>query len=457
MTNDTLFVPRPYQVEATQFAIQHGRVILGDVMGLGKTGQALLAREYFKPRTTLVIAGRNAQLVWKRQPARWGLNAPTRIRGTPEKRRQLWAGDLSYVTCTIETLRRDFALVPKVWDLIIVDEAHKLANRKAGNYKALKALRSRWMLLLTGSPFRKAIWNIWALLNILDPRTWSSYWSFINRFCHVQRGVFGMEIIGIKDMKGLRLALSNYLIRRSKKQVRPDMPPKRRDYWDVELTSTQAKLYNKLVEDMILEVDSIDGASIIASPSIMVNQLRLRQLLVTPKLLDPSFEDGAAIDELVERLAETNDHHMVIFTPFKEAIPFIEARLRSEGYNAIIKLHGGISLNQLEKRLAEFTSTQGIAICTIKFAESFDLVPATWAVFLGYEWVPDDNFQAEDRLHRGEITDPIDIWYIRHSGTVDEDQLKVLNERVKMVNDVFGRKDEYLKLLRDRLVPQNSS
>jgi hypothetical protein len=83
------------------------------------------------------------------------------------------------------------------------------------------------------------------------------------------------------------------------------------------------------------------------------------------------------------------------------------------------------------QRVAHFREVRGIALCSIRYAESFDLTPATWGVFVGYEWDAWDNLQAEDRLHRGEITDPINLYYIRHNHGVDSElMLPALDTKV---------------------------
>jgi SNF2 family DNA or RNA helicase len=198
------------------------------------------------------------------------------------------------------------------------------------------------------------------------------------------------------------------------------MPPKIRDLDSnvLQMSGGQRRLYNSLVEESMAELPT---EGLIATPSILAKLQRLRQVLATPKLLDSALEDGAGIDRIVEMLDEASDQHMVIFCPFVRAQEFIRARLENEGYKDIITLHGGLSAEELGAKINYFRLRRGICICSTKYAESFDLIPATWAVCLGFEWDCYDNIQAEDRLHRGDISESVSIYYLRHEGAIDSE------------------------------------
>jgi SNF2 family DNA or RNA helicase len=424
--------PWPSQTEAAEWAVKvaKGRAIIADEMGLGKTGEVYLSwRALDCPTPCIIIAGVNAQVAWIRQAHDWGVPAPIRIYGTAAQRRQLWINHgTNFVIITRESLRNDIAsgwCNPTLYRCVISDEAHKDSNRKTKNFRQLKAFTrgAHYIFLATGSGMRKGPPGLWGLLNCITPSKYSSYWRFVEQYCIVDKeGIFGWEIIGTKDEQLFKSDMHNVMIARTKKDVRPQMPQKIRDLNSnvLQLQPAQLKLYNKIATDMMV---ALPTQGILTAQNVLTQLLRLRQILVTPKILDPDLEYGSAIERLIELLDDSSDQHMVVFSPFTAALPHIRSRLVQGGFDprTIIQLSGGLSFTELMQRVTHFREVRGIALCSIRYAESFDLTPATWGVFLGYEWDAWDNLQAEDRLHRGEITDPINIYYLRHNGGVDSE------------------------------------
>jgi len=452
--------PRPYQQEFVDWFIKEAqsRAINADEMGLGKTCEAYLAwRALGYPMPCLILAGVNAQVTWAAQAKDWGCPAPNRIRGTPAERAHQWSKyGKGLTTTTREALKRDIksgVVKPEQFKFVIVDEAHKDSNRKVGNWRLIKSLfgNSTKGMLLSGSASRRGNQNLWGLLHVVRPWQYKSFYQFIDKYCEIDKeGPFGWEILGPKNEEGLQRELAKIMIRRTKKLVRPDMPPKTRDLDSNVLVMTpgQQELYRNISEDAVAE---LAAGGYITAPNLLAKILRLRQVLVTPKLLDPNAEDGAGIDRVVEMLDEADDKHMCIFSPFAAALPHVQKRLVAEGHDpgSIIQLSGGLSVEELVRRIDVFRARRGICICSIRYAESFDLIPATWGVFLGYEWDAWDNLQAEDRLHRGEIVDPVTLYYISHSGGIDRElMLGALDTKVNNVMQVLGNMERVRQMLK---------
>lgn len=435
--------PWPHQLEFVDWAtkVARGRLLCADDMGLGKTGSVYLAwKQLGFPTPCIILAGVNAQMAWINQAKDWGCRPPMRIYGSAAQRNALWSkqNSSSFVIVTRESLRNDIftGLVdPHIFRCVISDEAHKDSNRKTKNFKQLKSLAfgATYVFLTSGSAMRKGPPGIWGLLNILSRSRYPSYWKFVDQYCIVDReGDYGWEIIGTKDEAKFKADMARIMIARTKKEVRPNMPPKVRDLDSnvLQMSLPQRRLYSKLARDMMAELPS---NGVLVAQNVLTQIIRLRQVLLCPKILDPEFEYGASIERLVELLDDATDQHMVVFSPFTSALPFIRRRLIEAGFadRSIIQLSGGLSFTELMQRVAHFREVRGIALCSIRYAESFDLTPATWGVFVGYEWDAWDNLQAEDRLHRGEITDPISLYYIRHEYGVDSElMLPALDTKV---------------------------
>lgn len=424
----------PYQEEACQAIVDprqcsiQGRKVEGDEMGMGKTGinfEAWKRLSQGHPNQgfgavvgpALLIAGNNALYTWWRLAPHWRAPRPARIEGTAQDRAKMWAryahNKDAFVCCTREVFLRDWnaGVVPKRWQIIFTDEAHKHNNRKTKIFQALKQVESTWMIINTGSPMKRGTENLWALLNLINPRRWTSYWRFVETYCHVVKNSFGAyEILGPKSDGRLQKDVAFDFIRRDKKLLK--LPGKTRSKAEVEMSPFQYRVYTELVEQSMAE---LEGALTVA-PTVLAKITRIRQLLTTPKLLDPSAEYGAAVEDLILRLEESDDKHWCIYTGFAKALPILKQRLIEEGYpeEGIVILRGGMKTEELDEALHRFRRTRGIALCSILFAESFDLVPSKWGYFLGPQWDAEENYQAEDRQYRVTTTEPVHFFYAYH-------------------------------------------
>ena len=444
---------RPYQVDGCEFLIQNRRVVLADEMGLGKTLQVLAAIKKLEliQKHILVVCSGSSLYVWKKEIVKWLPELPfTMVVGNAAKRHSIWKDPpLGMVACTFGVLRQDVTVMPKFWHLLIADEAHNLHNRKTKSFKAFKLLRSTYLFLVTGSPVKRGPESLWTFLHLIDRKMFSSYWRFVNAFCMMIDGPFGKENLGPKNITTLKeVVLKGRLIRRRKGDVAPEIPPKIRQLLPVEPTPLQARIHRQLAEEMVATLPSGD---LLVAPSVLAKLVRLRQLLVTPKLIAPELEDGAGLNIIMEHMREIEEHpHIVIFTPFAKAIPFIVNRIEKEKLGPTVVLKGGMKPVDQEKALLKFACLRCIAVCSIKYAISFDLDTAHTGYFLGYEWEPLENYHAEDRLHRITTVAPsVNIYYVQLVNTIDEYVLEVLNGKQVNVNKVL----KHVEQLRELLAP----
>jgi hypothetical protein len=403
----------------------------------------------------LLIARPNTQSVWLNHAPLCGIQVPHIVSGTPAQRKKEWAevDQYSFMCCTLETLRNDLKskIAPKKWGFVFVEEAHKIINRKIPSFKTVRDLRPQHIILITGSPMRRGFQDLFSLLYICNRQQFPSYWRFISTFGYTQKNEWGaFKLLGLKEDRALSRVIAPYYLRREKKDVAKELPPKTR-ILDIKLTPTklQQKLYDDLRDEMIAE---LSHGQLIVTPTVLAKIVRLRQVLVTPKLLDGSFPEwGASLDYLGELLEDTDDHHFVVFTPFAHAIPIISLYLQEVkkfSGDQIFALHGGLRAEEVNERISSFRDTRGVMLCVISYAESFDLDSASWAYFNGFNWSVIENIQAEDRLHRLTTTRPVTLYYPSHKNCIDEDVLSTLNGNASEVLKVFKSAEVLRNLLK---------
>jgi SNF2 family DNA or RNA helicase len=420
--------PYPYQEAGIDF-LSRGRAILGDDVGLGKTVQALLAAQKLDAFPTLVVAPKAATGVWIDEVEKWlGMKAATYL---GPKRRLRWDDPIVITNYAVfpEILNR------RAWRLTIWDEAHKFRNGRIGGrngtrpqlFKYARSDRAQYAFFLTGSPVVNEADDLWPLLHLIDPKRWKSYWKYVDAYMFKDNNGFGWKIHGVKDAPGLRRDIAPYFLRRTKTspEVSLQLPPKTRQAWHIEMTPAQRRNYNSLVNEMLLDLP--DGG-LLAVPSKIALLTRLRQLLVSPHLIMPGGEPGAAFTALRD-LFEESPHDAVIFTPFAEATEPLAGFLSKVGQSYIIT--GKLTPKELTQTVRQFQTDKinraKILIVTVGMGTSWAATAASTCYFLGYDWAPAINEQAEGRLHRHGQVNPVLARYLVHRGTVDEHVMDILN------------------------------
>lgn len=386
-------------------------------MGLGKTLSSLAAG-YQRGLTnrTIVTCSGSALSVWPKEVKKWFPELTGNVvvvEGTKPQRRKLWDkyGKQEHVilVCTYGVYLADHQYIPEDFDLHIADEAHKARNHKSKTYYALQEIRAEDVYLLTGTPAPKGVQHMFGYLHWLYPKKFRSYWGFLNKYCVIEEGPFGKEIIGSMNMVEFKQILSTIMIRRKKSS---NMPKKRRHIMEVEMTAEEARIYKQIDEKQIYNRE--DGTYLL-TPSAMSARLRCRQLFICPQLLDPALKAGSGLDAILEHADDNELNHFVIFTPFPAAFPFLRQRIWERLQVSAHELRGGMDSVTVAKTIEDWTNApKGIVLVSIKFATSFELTKASTGYMLGYEWDPDDNYQAEDRLHRMGITEDVNIYYVMH-------------------------------------------
>ena len=457
---------RVYQQEGAYSLFHQQRMILGDEMGIGKTVQAIQAMRTLYTvnslNSALIVCPGSALYVWKNELEKWWPEFADRftiVDGNQDKRDKFWhhpdtTNRRNFGICTYDVLKADYkrGVAMMHWHLVIMDEAHKFRNRKTQNFKTVKKLNSVYAFLLTGTPASKGPQDIWPLLNVVAPRVWTSYWGFLNEYCQTSQGLWGgLEIIGTKNMDQLKEKVKPYFLRRTKKEVLPELPPKTRQMLPVDMSPQQARVYEKLRDEMVVDLKELlnhqDSEDPVIVSDVLAKVTRLRQLLCCPKLLDENLGYGGALQTISDILEDMDDRHCVIFTPFPSVYNYIMEYLANKEIATVYTLKGGMSLKEFTWNIELFKSNRGIMLASIEHAQGYSLETASTAYFLGYSWNPDSNYQAEDRLHRLTSKNAVNVYYLQHRGTIDDRVLEVLNQKQTNVDAFLKSPTGYKDLL----------
>lgn len=459
---------RPYQAEGVKQMEPHGRWMMCDDMGLGKTVSCIVSalqkeEQLATPSRTrmLVLCGTNAMGVWQQEFDKWAGIRTMIYAGTPTKRKKLWKqfddelgspGSARVVITTYAMLKE----LPKGWLAMFCDEYHQfgIMNHKTATYQLVEAHAPyvNFLYLMTGTPIRQGVIDLYGPLHLVAPNVFTNYWAFVNKYCICTQTPFGKQIErNPRNIPEFREFLRKFMVRRLKSEVLKDLPGKQRNAVPLTMTPKQAQAYKQLSEEMVFVGDDEE---VVAAPNQMTTDLRLRQLLCCPRLLGID-DDGAGLAYLSEVCPDMlrAGRPIVVFTPFRQAVPIIADVVRGWGLGTkIYQLMGAMTPAAFADQWQSFQkpdTKNKVMICVIKSSSSFHATEAADCYFLGYEWDFNLNVQAEDRLCRLGQNNFVNCNYFVHDGdTIDENVKTRLNEKQLASDFIIGSEKQFREIMR---------
>jgi superfamily II DNA or RNA helicase len=434
---DLANVLRPYQqhgVAWLAFLRRNGfGGILADEMGLGKTAQVLALLQSQSAAPSLVVCPTSLVHNWVAEAAKFtpklrvltlhGPDRHARFAGIPQH-------DL--VVTSYALIRRDAEQYRDLeFDTVILDEAQHIKNRATQNAQAVKAVRSRHRLVLTGTPLENSVLDLWSIFDFLMPGYLGAAKDFHERY--------EVPIARDRDEAAqARLArrVRPFLLRRLKREVAADLPAKLEQISLCDLTAEQAAVYRQLLDAGRREVLDAVGAQGLAKSRMVVltTLLRLRQACCDLRLLNlpgvpPEGASGKLelFGELLEEILD-GGHRALVFSQFTTMLALLRERLAGDGV-AFCYLDGATTDRAGVVRHFQTRADVPVFLISLKAGGTgLNLTAADTVVHFDPWWNPAVEAQATDRAHRIGQTRVVTSYKLISRGTVEEKILR-LQER----------------------------
>jgi SNF2 family DNA or RNA helicase len=421
---------------------------LNDGMGLGKTLQALAilrarAAFYGKGTPCLVICPNSAKWVWEEHIQKYTDLTCAVIDGTARERRVLIDSDVHVIIINFEALRLHPELANYEWETLIVDEYHRLKNPSAQVTKCFMKIQAEWVLPMSGTPILNRPEEAWVMLNRLWPDRYPSYWSFCQNLFIRSNGKSGF-LVGYKPdaMRRLRSRVQKCSVRRRKDQVLKDLPielpPIDRM---VDLLPEQRRLYNRILEDGMLELANGESKSIMHFQSLY---LRLRQACFSPELYDGPPR-SAKINELKEVIEEIVDNRQKVLlgSQWSKATRIMQRELAH--FNPAY-VDGSVKGRDRRAQQDKFNLDPSchLYIGTIGAnREAISLGAATWVIFVDEEWSPLGNEQFIARSAAGGLrgvgAESVQVMRLYARNTVEREVAETLRAKKSVFNLMYEK------------------
>jgi SNF2 family DNA or RNA helicase len=430
------------------FAACRGRAILGDDMGLGKTVQTLaaveiLARERGIGRV-LVVAPASVKYQWEGEIRKFTDRPVQVIEGGPRARRAAYARPTFYRLVNYEQVTRDLDAL-NAWnaDLIVLDEAQRIKNWEAKTSRAVKKLRSRYALVLTGTPLENKLEELYSIVQFVDDRRLGPAFQFL----HDHRIEDGKgNLTGYRNLSAVREKLSPIFLRRTRAEVLGQLPERTDSTVYVEMTEAQRGPYDeqKLALARLLSkrlLTDLDRKRILACLANM------RMLCDSTFLFDKQTNVSPKLDEFAELIGELlaePDHKAVVFSQWElmqQKTMEVLDRL-GLGY---VQLYGKVPGRERRVRMEQFRDDPAcrVFLSTDAGGTGLNLQSADTVINLEVPWNPAVLEQRIARVHRLGQSKPVRVVNLVTRGSIEERVLRVADQKRSLFASVFeGESDE---------------
>lgn len=463
-----------YQREGVKAFLESGRLLLADDMGLGKTTQAIAAcHALFATKRidrALFVVPAALRRQWKREwDATTTATSLVVVEGSPEERARIYdRTKRGALVMGYEQLLRDLAHV-KAFDpeMFVLDEAQRVKNWATKSALCVAELRSRYRLVLTGTPMENRIDELGALVDLVDDVALEPKWRLVAEHLGPGESAHGAVL---KDLGRLRGRLARVLLRRVRRDVLSDLPPRTDTRVPVELTAEQRAEHDEL----LLPISQLFAAasrrglgpgeskrllSLLAAQRMIGNGLaqvrfdetwpRIERLSPTDDVLAGLFSPKlGAFRALVERVVVEQSRKAVVFSQFRDMLTLASWAVRD-----VLAAHG--------LRAAFFTGKEGPRArdeavrdladdpsLAILFASDAGFVglnlqrSATVCINLELPWNPAVLEQRIGRIYRLGQTQPIDVFNLVAEDGIEGKIAALVEKKRAVFSAIFDETSE---------------
>ncbi|BFT70656.1 MULTISPECIES: DEAD/DEAH box helicase [Paenibacillus] len=453
--------PMAHQIDTAKRVLNEmrGRAILADEVGLGKTIEAgLILKEYMirgLVRKTLILVPASLVLQWVRE-----LNTKFGIPAIAHKKAYMWQQS-DIIVASMDTAKRDphrEIVMGLEYDMLIVDEAHKLKNKKTTNYTFVNELRKKYCLLLTATPVQNDLKELYNLITLLKPGQLGVHSSFKSNF------VVGKRIP--KNEIQLQQELSKVMIRNRRgdggvhytKRVVKNIPltlsPDEQALYDGVTNFVRTRYaessgdLNSMLSLITLQREVCSSRDAVFITLVNLFKKTAEDSPVRAKIwelveLIRSIKSNSKAETTMKLVQEINDK-VIIFTEYRASQEYLLNYLKEHKITAV-PYRGGMNRGKKDWMMDLFRNRVQVLVATEAGGEGINLQFCHNMINFDLPWNPMRVEQRIGRVHRLGQTHDVNIYNLSTNNTIEEHILSLLHEKINMFEMVIGQLDTILE------------
>lgn len=440
---------RPYQEAGYTWLTYMNKLNFGaclaDDMGLGKTVQVLAflekLRKTQKNARVLLIVPASLLGNWQKEAEKFAPKMPIVIlHGGAKKLGEFVLNDDSFLTITTYGMATRMEELEKIqWDCLILDEAQAIKNPVTKQTKRVKTIHSSMKIAMTGTPIENDLTNLWSLFDFLNKGLLGSSTEFHEYCKRLQDHPEGYA--------RLKAMIAPFMLRRVKtdKNIIADLPDKLEQVSYVSLSKKQTVLYRKYVSELANKLQELDGME--RRGMVLASLTKLKQICNHPD----QYLGQAAYDEkesgkfeMLRELCETiyeKRERVLVFTQFKEIIPYIDDFLAGIFHRHGLILHGATPVASRNRMVEEFQGEKYVPYMVLSVkagGTGLNLTKANHVIHFDRWWNPAVENQATDRAYRIGQKNNVMVYKLVCKGTIEEKIDQMIESKKELAANVIG-------------------
>jgi SNF2 family DNA or RNA helicase len=455
------FEPFLYQIRAATRALREmrGRAILADEVGLGKTIEAGIFLSELRLRglaqQTLVLAPTGLLQQWQEELDR-KFALPSLVLSGASWEPTLWSSDNPVLIASLASARRGplrEALAANSWDLVILDEAHRVKNPASASASLLRELRSRYLLLLTATPVENRIDDLFQLVTLIRPGHLGTPTSFRRRHGTARTAE------AVRNLPELRARIREVMIRHRRSEIELMLPRRLAETLRVKPGVEEAELY-RMVSDRVRE----RGRRATSAEAL---SLRTVQQIAgsSPRALAHSLEKHGWLDlanraatvagtEKVRHLIQILRQHqsegdkVIVFAAFRDTLDYLAEQMAAEKIPVAV-YHGSLSRKEKEAAIQGFQADLPVLLSSEAGGEGRNLQFCHLMINFDLPWNPMRIEQRLGRIHRIGQDREVRLYNLVTAGSIEDRVLQVLETKINLFELVVGELDMILGRIDD--------
>ncbi len=458
-----------HQLETALRALRdmRGRALLADEVGLGKTIEAgIIMKELIERglvRTVLVLTPASLTEQWREELSSKFREEFTVV-DTVEGWQDVQSAETGRWIVSLDRAKRDRhseGALAREYDLLIVDEAHKLKNRSTLAWKFVNQIRKRYVLMLTATPVQNDLLELYSLITILSPGQLGTVRGYRRHFLE------SADKRRPKNTPALRRLLNDVMIRNRRSSVDVTFPRRQAAIYHLALSDAEFQLYADVTDYIRRRFQDQDSTKLMRLTLIILQ----RELTSSPqavastlaKMIEDRSHSEKARSELrnflalaesipvgrklvaVEEILDRFPGQFLIFTEYRKTLDAIVARLEAQGVD-VIGFHGGLDIRQKEAAVAAFKGSPDrpgvrVMVSTESGAEGRNLQFCHQLINYDLPWNPMRVEQRIGRLHRLGQAHDVTIFNLSCNETIEAHIIDLLARKIRMFELVIGELD----------------
>ncbi len=452
--------PLPHQLEVAKQVVENmnGKAILADDVGLGKKIEAgLILKEYMirgLVKKVLILVPASLVTQWVSE-----LNTKFFIPAISQRKSYVWE-QYDVVVSSIDTAKRSphrEIIFEQNYDLIIIDEAHKLKNNKTKNYEFVQSLKKKFCLLLTATPIQNRIEEIFNLVSLLKPGHLGNESVFFEKYKRDARS--------INDDEHLKELVNKVMIRNRRADTGIEWTKRLVETIPIEFTDPERDLYDSIsglrsegdwmtssqFSLMTLQREACSSREAVyytlknmlekqESPSTFYQEM-IQSLIKKVEAIQTNTKANKALE-----LIQAANDKVIIFTEYRATQMYLQWFLKQHGISSV-PFRGGFKRGKKDWMRELFQKQAQVLIATEAGGEGINLQFCHHIINFDLPWNPMRLEQRIGRIHRlGQEKDVL-IYNFATKNTVEEHILKLLYEKIHLFEKVVGELDDILTRL----------